>query len=132
MIAINKIDLNDHWIDSEWNLFETTFTTVSKAQFSDDNVFVIKEEDVVIGLVELDFFVEEKVCHITEFEIKRNFRGRGYGFNAVNAILKELKECDCINKIELCPKNYNVGLFWKKCGFNYYAGSDDTMFIKNI
>lgn len=118
MIEINKIDLNKAWNDVDWDLFETNFTTVSKAQFNDDYVFEILYNQGVIGLVELDFFLEEKICHITEFEIQRKYRKQGLGKQAVKELLNTIKQVEFVDRIELNPKNSVADAFWKKCGFN--------------
>ena len=81
-----------------------------------DNIFVVKENDVINAMVTLK--IDNKRGNIGLIGVSSNTQGKGYGKALINACENELLNKD-ISKLEV-PTQYNntqACKFYEKCGF---------------
>jgi len=107
-------------------LFKKIFKQIEKND--EHNIFVIEEDGIIVGTItivlETKFIYEgEKLGHIEDFVVDKNYRKKGYGGNLIEHVINFCKKNDC-RKIGLCSRPYAQEFYYKK-GFdvigNYFA-----------
>ena len=84
--------------------------------YLDENEFLYlyKDNNVACAVIRLSEDPIEDWIWIDEFEVIREYRGKGLG----RCIICEfLNKCDRV--VKLLAKNKSVAEFWNKCGFEY-------------
>ena len=83
-------------------------------------IFVIEDEDVVIGTALVREFTDEPLGYdLQQFMIDERYQGRGCGFKAMQLILEELRKEGHYDHVELCVKKEDAAAIhlYEKCGF---------------
>lgn len=83
-------------------------------------VFVIENEDVIVGLALVREFTDEPLGYdLQQFMIDQRFQGRGYGAAALRLILDELRKEGHFDHVEVCVKIKDTAAvrLYKKSGF---------------
>tara|TARA_B100000963_G_scaffold12624_1_gene9734 strand:+ start:3380 stop:3811 length:432 start_codon:yes stop_codon:yes gene_type:complete len=106
--------------------FKKIFKQIEKNE--EHNIFVIEEDGIIVGTItvvlETKFIYEgEKLGHIEDFVVDKNYRKKGYGGNLIEHVINFCKKNDC-RKIGLCSRPCAQEFYYKK-GFdvigNYFA-----------
>jgi len=82
--------------------------------------FTVLHENLIIGMVELDFINrEEKICSICRFILGEQYRNKGFGVQVIDLLkIYAFNELG-MRKINLTVFDFNVGAFtcYKRAGF---------------
>ncbi len=83
-------------------------------------IFVIENDEIIVGVALVREFDEEPLGYdLQQFMIDQRYQGKGYGSQALELILKELKKEHHYDHVEVCVKKTDevaINLY-KKYGF---------------
>ena len=83
-------------------------------------VYAIEHEDTIVGLALVREFTEEPLGYdLQQFLIDRRYQGRGYGTDALELILTELRKEGRYDHVEVCVNRGDAEALhlYEKCGF---------------
>ena len=83
-------------------------------------IFVIENDEIIVGVALVREFDEEPLGYdLQQFMIDKRYQGKGYGSQALELILKELKIEHHYDHVEVCVKKTDLPAInlYKKYGF---------------
>ncbi len=113
-----------------YSKFEKIFKEIEKNK--NHNIFVIEEDNIIVGTVtivlETKFIYDgDKLGHIEDLVVDKEYRKKGYGGNLVDHVVNFCKKNQC-RKIGLCSRP-NAQEFYYKKGFDV-IGSYFAKYLK--
>lgn len=83
--------------------------------------FIVSSKDNEIGYIMLDVF-NKGVAQIKEIAIRKEFRHKGYGKQAIKTLIRELKDDEDIKKIVVISATIDTDNFYSSCNFRFISG----------
>ena len=110
----------------DFETFEKIYEIIDN--YDNHSIFVIENDNLIVGTVtlvlETKFIYEgDKLGHIEDLVVDRNYRKMGYGGKLIDYCIDYCKKNNC-RKIALCSRNNSQEFYYKK-GYdvigNYFA-----------
>lgn len=142
MIRLSKAEDRQAWIDmnrafmhfeyEDENVWEDPLSKGNPGEIFDrvlndpkspNRIFMIEEEDHIIGFMNTSYFVgvwaHGKVLLLDDFYIDEKYQGKGYGAKALDALEQYIREEGFI-RIQLLAENTNPNAirFYEKLGYD--------------
>lgn len=93
-------------------------------------IIVIENDGAIIGTALVREFTDEPLGYdLQQFMIDQEFQNRGYGFQALQLILDELRKENHYDHVELCVKKADTEAIrlYEKCGFRDSGYVDEDL-----
>ena len=109
-----------------WSLLETAYTPLKEHC----ELCAIYSDDVVVGMVRLDFTLHEEYYEFTNLLIDREHQRKHYALDAIRQIIELFRKdgrCELL-RIHVAPENTAAIRLYQKLGFTFAGMSDDDIF----